>query len=295
MKNVSSVKSITGNKREGSVHWQEASRQWQHLGPPLRPSPQDIEFFEDGVQEWIHHYGTPRVLLLGVTPELYSLPWLEGTSFLAVDHSQAMIDAVWPGPKEAALCTDWLSLQLPESSRDIVLCDGGLHLLAYPWEQQQLVHILRDILSDNGMCILRLFVPPAQRESSDAVICDLLEGKITSLNILKLRLGMSLMENVAEGVELGKVWRLIHGVAPDLKGLAAKIGWSLEHMLAINAYRGSTARYYFVTVNQVTELFCINPGGFEVHGLRVPSYDLGERCPTIVLKRFLRGPSRESL
>jgi len=288
----------TGSKTQWARerHWRRMVRHWQQLGPPLRPSLQDIEFFEDAVQEWIHHFGAPRVLALGVTPEIYRLRWPEGTDFLAVDHTQAMIDAVWPGPKKTVQCTEWLALSLPKNSRDIVLCDGGLHLLAYPWEQQQLVHILRDILSDNGMCILRLYVPPPQQGSPDAVIKDLLEGRIPNLNILKLRLGMSLLKSVAEGVELGGVWRLIYEVAPDLEGLAAKIGWSLEHMLAINAYRGSTARYYFATVDQVSELFCDNPGGFESHRRRVPSYDLGERCPTIVLKRFfLRAPSRESL
>jgi hypothetical protein len=267
-------------------HWTKMVEHWQQIGPPLRPSPQDIEFFEDAVQEWTRHHGAPRVLLLGVTPEIYRLRWPEGTDFLAVDHTQTMIDAVWPGPKKAVQCTEWIALSLPKNSRDIVLCDGGLHLLAYPWEQRQLVHILRNILSDNGVCILRLFVPPTQRESSDAVISDLIEGKISSLNILKLRLGMSLLESAAEGVELGRVWRLIHEVAPDLEGLASQIGWSAEHIMAINAYRGSTSRYYFVTIDQVSELFCGNPGGFETHRLRVPSYDLGERCPTIVLKRL---------
>jgi hypothetical protein len=120
---------------------------------------------------------------------------------------------------------------------------------------------------------------------------DLLEGRISSLNILKLRLGMSLLEGAAEGVELGKVWRLIHEAAPDLEGLAAKIGWSLEHMLAINAYRGSPARYYFVTVDQARDLFCGSPGGFEVRRLQVPSYELGEQCPTIVLQRCPSAPS----
>ncbi|HJX31490.1 MAG TPA: hypothetical protein VJ624_06525 [Thermodesulfobacteriota bacterium] len=279
-------KSDTKTQWARDQHWTKMVEHWQQIGPPLRPSPQDIEFFEDAVQEWIHRYGAPRVLLLGVTPEIYRLRWPEGTDFLAVDHAQAMIDAVWPGPKKAVQCTEWIALSLPKNSRDIVLCDGGLHLLAYPGEQQQLAHLLRDVLSDNGMCILRLFVPPAQRESSDAVISDLLEGKISSLNILKLRLGMSLLKSAAEGVELGRVWRLIHEAAPDLEDLAAKIGWSLEYMLAINAYRGSTARYYFVTVDQVSELFCNNSCGFETHRLRVPSYDLGERCPTIVLRRL---------
>ena len=295
MKNASSVKSLIGNNREMPDRWQENARQWKHLVSPLQPSAQDIGFYSDLVQEWYQHHGSPRVLLLGVTPEIYHLPWPEGTSFLAVDKSQAMIDAVWPGPKEAAQCVDWLSLKLPDNSRDIVFCDGGLPLIAYPHQQQQLVRILRNVLSDQGVCILRLYVPPPQQESPEAVLKDLIEGRIPNLSILKLRLGMSLMKSTAEGVAVGMIWQLIHEVAPDLERLASRIGWSVEHMLVINAYRGSADRFYFVTVNQVTDLFCDNPGGFEVHRLRVPSYDLGERCPTIVLKRLLSAPSSENL
>jgi hypothetical protein len=227
-------------------------------------------------------------LLLGVTPELYLLPWPKGTDFLAVDRTQAMIDGVWPGPREAVQCADWLALTLPDSSRDVVLCDGGLHLLAYPRQQGRLVELLRGILSDQGLCILRLYIPPPQRESPDAVLRELLDGSISSLNILKLRLGMALMESASEGVELGTVWRAIHRVSPDLERLASRIGWPVEHMLAINTYRESTARYHFVTVDEVSDLFCGNPGGFKVHRVHVPSYELGERCPTIVLRRCCR-------
>lgn len=277
-----------GSGDDTAGHWPEIARQWQRVGPPLRPTQEDIGLCWEAVQEWVRHRGTPRVLLLGVTPELYLLPWPKGTDFLAVDRTQAMIDSVWPGPREAVQCADWLALTLPDSSRDIALCDGGLHLLAYPQEQGQLVRVLRRILSDQGFCILRLYVPPPQRESPDAVLRDLLEGSIPSLNILKLRLGMALMESASEGVELGTVWRAIHAVAPDLERLALRIGWPVKHMLAINTYRGSTARYHFVTIDEVSDLFCGNPGGFEVHRLHVPSYELGERCPTIVLRRCRR-------
>jgi hypothetical protein len=106
---------------------------------------------------------------------------------------------------------------------------------------------------------------------------------------------MSLLDSAAQGVELGTVWRAIHEVAPDLEGLASRIGWPVEHMLVINTYRGSTNRYHFVTVDQVCGMFCRNPGGFEVHSLRVPSYELGEQCPTLVLRRCSSAPaSRQS-
>ena len=212
------------------------------------------------------------------------------SDLLAVDRNQAMIDAVWPGPREAILCSDWLSLALPKGSRDLALCDGGLHFAAYPQEQQRLVRILGDALSDGGLCILRLFVPPSQREAPDAVLTDLLEGRVPNLNVLKLRLWMALLDSAEEGVELATVWRTIHEAAPDLEALAARLGWPVDHIRAIHTYRGSTARYHLVTVDQALGLFCGDLGGFELRRTCVPSYELGEQCPTLVLRRRSMAP-----
>jgi hypothetical protein len=275
---------VEGSERDKSSHWAAIVKQWDQVGPPLRPSPEDIGFCTDIVHKWCQHKDAPRVLLFGVTPELFRLSWPAGTNIVAVDNTQAMIDNVWPGPKEAVQCKNWLDLALPDKSRDIALCDGGLHLLAYPKEQQKLVHILSSVVSEGGLCILRLFVPPKKKESSDIVLQDFLEGRIPDLNILKLRLAMSLMDRTEEGVELGNVWHTVYKIVPDLEVLAVKIGWLKEHMLAINAYRGSKARYYFATADQVIGMFCKNPGGFKIHTLYTPSYELGEQCPTIVFQ-----------
>jgi hypothetical protein len=266
-------------------NWPRLARQWRQVGPPLRCVAQDLGFFWDAASGWIARHGAPRVLLLGVTPELYRLPWPEGTDFLAADHTRAMIENVWPGPKEAALCTDWVDLALPEGSRDIVLCDGGLQLNAYPHKQKRLVALLRGILAAGGLCILRLYAPTGERESPEEVLRDLLTRRIPNLNILKLRLGMSMMADVSEGVELDAMWRAVHKAVPDPEGLAAKLGWEAEHLLVINTYRGSTMRYHFVTVDQVRHMFCADPGGFELLSIRVPSYEFGEHCPTLVLQR----------
>ena len=278
-----------GAEQDKADHWPEFAQVWQQVGPPLRPSAQDLGFCTDAIRDWALQRGAPRVLLLGVTPELYHLPWPKGTDFLAVDHTQAMIDTVWPGPKDAVQCANWLALSLPDSSRDLVLCDGGLHLLAYPQEQGQLVRVLRRILSDQGLCILRLYAPPPRRESPEAVLEELLEGRIPNLNVLKLRLGMSLLNSAAEGVELARIWRALHAATPDLDDLASRIGWPAEHMLGLNPYRDSTTRYHFVTVGQARHLFCDSPGGFEVHRLCTPSYELGEQCPTLILRRCPSG------
>lgn len=279
----------SGHERDRAGQWAEVARKWGLLGPPLRPASEDVRFCEEAVGDWVLKHGAPRVLLLGVTPELYRLPWPEGTDFLAVDRTQAMIEAVWPGPGTAVRRADWLDMALPEDSRDIVLCDGGLNLLAYPGEQRRLVEILGGVLTEEGLCILRLFVPPARYESSDEILRDFVDGGIPSLNALKLRLWMSIQKSAEEGVELARLWRAIERVAPDLVGLAGKIGWPTEHMLAVNAYRDSAARYHFGTLRQVADMFCCDPGGFETVTVHEPTYEGGEQCPTVVFRRNSKG------
>jgi len=270
--------------QEQMIFWQQFSRTFFLTGPPMRPSAEDLANYWDIANEWIQKRGAPRVLLLGVTPELYNLPWPKDTDFLAVDGSRDMIDAVWPGPEDAIRCTDWLSLDLPEGSRDIVLCDGGLHLLRYPQAQHELIRLLRYTLSQDGICIFRLFVQPSARENPDAVIQDLLDRKIHSLDILKLRLSMSLQSEAGEGVELAQVYNKLVEAAPDLEKLAARIGWPAERILIFNYYRETKYSYYWLTLEQAMNMFCSNRGGFQAHRLQIPSYGLGGRCPTIGLQ-----------
>ncbi|MEA2734108.1 MAG: hypothetical protein QOE14_559 [Humisphaera sp.] len=260
-----------------SGHWSEIARRWEQVGPPLRPSEEDLAVYAAVVRE----LESPRALILGVTPELYRLPW-PGAQMLAADRTRGMIEAVWPGPRNAVVCTDWTALPLECASRDIALCDGGVHLLSYPAGQQKLASELRRIITPGGLCILRLFVPPTTREAADDVIDELLAGRIANLNLLKLRLGMALQESAAQGVELRLIFNVLANLAPSLADLADRIGWAREHLLALESYRDSAARYHFVSTEAVISMFCLSPGGFAVEKIHVPGY---ERCPLVVLRR----------
>jgi SAM-dependent methyltransferase len=262
-----------------SGHWSEIARRWAQVGPPLRPSEEDVAFYT-GV---MHSLRSPRALILGVTPELYRLPWPRGASVLAADHTCVMIDAVWLGPREAVMCADWRDLPLPDASRNLVMCDGGLHLLSYPHGQRKLAATLHRVIEPGGLFVLRLFVPPAVRESGDQVLDDLLAGRIPNLNVLKLRLGMALQENAHVGVALRLIHDVIARLAPSLNDLADRLGWPREHLLAVESYRDSRTRYHFVTMDDVIEMFCQSPGGFEVEKTHVPA--AYERCPFVVLRR----------
>jgi SAM-dependent methyltransferase len=260
-------------KTEG--HWQEIAGKWAQVGPPLRPSAQDIEGFQKLIR------GT-RALILGCTPELYRLAWPDGTDLLAMDHTRNMIDTVWPGPRDAILCADWTAMPLQPGSRDIVLCDGGFHLMSHPEGQQRFVRSLKSVLAPGGVYGVRLFVPPAVKESKEYVLQDLLDQRVPNLNILKLRLGMAIQESPSQGVRLGDVWSALHQAAPDFEKLAESIGWPIEHLKAIDTYKNSDARYCFVTPEEVEALFS---DGFMLESKQVPTYELGERCPILAFRR----------
>lgn len=269
------------NERSG--HWRDIGRMWSLVGAPLRPGPEDVAFVESELEGRDGTAGPPRALILGVTPELYHASWPAGASVMAVDHTRGMIDAIWPGPRDDVLCAEWTSIPLPDASRDMALCDGGFHLLGHPDGQRALVGELRRLISPGGLCVVRLFIPPPVAERPDDVLEDMEQGRIPSINVLKLRLGMALQKDAAEGVGVDEVWDRLHAVAPDLEELAERIGWPVDETLVINTYRGSPNRYYFVTVDQVRDLFCGD--GFEFERLHVPDYTLGERCPTVVFRR----------
>jgi SAM-dependent methyltransferase len=264
----------------GVGHWAEISQRWAQVGPPLRPSNDDIAVFKRVICDWT----APRALIFGVTPELYCLPWPAQTDLRAVDNTRRMIDNIWPGERDRVVCGDWRSLPFQSGSRDIVLCDGGFHLVSYPQGQMRFVESVRNVLSPGGICAIRLFVPPRAPEEVPIVLEDLLAGKIDHLNFLKLRLGMAMQPDPAVGVRLGDVWSKVDGLGawPEL---AVRTGWPLEHLRSLDSYRDSDSRYCFVTPSQVEGIFTRVVGGFVLQSLVYPSYEMGDRCPIIVFRR----------
>jgi hypothetical protein len=93
------------------------------VGAPLRPTEQDLAFIRDAIDGFARSRRTMRALILGVTQELFHL--LDGarTDLLAIDHTQGMIDQVWPGPRSRVVRADWTALPIAPRCRDLALCD----------------------------------------------------------------------------------------------------------------------------------------------------------------------------
>lgn len=272
--------------RAGEYWKTTAAALWREFGPPLRPSAADTEMVRQVLDTWAGRFGAPRVLLLGLTPEVHRLAVARGWDLLAVDRSGAMIEAIWTGAPETVRCADWTDLPLPAGSRDVAVLDGGLQMQAYPDGQRQVAAQLRRVLAPGGLFVCRLFVPPIETETPADVLADLEAGRVPSLNALKLRLCIALQPDPTTGVALREVWEVLTRAHPDLDALAGRLGWTRAHMRAIHAYREAPNRYWYAGTEQVRALLCDRVGGFTLDELHIPDYPLGERCPTLVFRRL---------
>ncbi len=258
--------------------WKKMASRWEKLGPPLRPGVQDHKQIEQVVHKWTAQNGSPKILVLGVTPEMARLDVPDETEILAVDFCQEMIDHLWPG--EGALCADWMDLPLQEHSRDLVIGDGPFGALRYPDEFKNLARSVRRVIRPNGLFVFRVFLQPETREEPDEVCEAAMAGEIKSCSAFKFRLVIALQPDTETGGRFGNVWNYWDEYGPDEKELAVRTGWPMEEIQAFKMYKNSDFTLTYPTLQQIRKL--LNSEEFEAVESLWPTYELGERCPTLV-------------
>lgn len=270
----------------GGDHWRRHAAQWRYIGPPLRPVPEDLGLLQAFVARWRAarpDRGPARVLLLGVTPEIASMQWPADTRVYGSDRSFAMIRAVWPvraACAAGAVNTLWQRLPFPPACFDLVLGDGSFAMEEFPAGYHRLCLSLRQVLRPDGRLIARFYVRPEEPESADQVFSDLRAGRIGSFHTFKWRLAMALYDGRAQRVRLSDIWQRWHDERLDAQALSGRTGWAPEVIATIDAYRGAPACYSFPTLD---ELRATLAAGFREDDCRVPGYELGERCPILLL------------
>jgi hypothetical protein len=228
--------------------------------------------------------GDPTLLLMGVTPELCSLPRGKRSRVIAAELSADMIRAVWPGrlrPRDEVLCADWRRIPLRSGSIDVALSDGSLTNLPFPSGYAEVCAELRRVLGVEGRWVARCFVQASRPEAVQDVLADLADGRAGGFHAFKWRLAMALQPNAEAGVVLAEVWKALHETEHDFEALASRYGWPVDAVRTIEAYRGLETRYSFPSLADLRDLFA--DAGFSILEASVPSYELGDRCPTLVL------------
>jgi len=265
-------------------HWSQHARQWDLIGAPLRPSPEDIQRLETEIGIWQAQaaVAVPHALLCGVTPEVARLRLPAGTHLTAIDHSMRMIDGVWPAGEVPgnAVCADWLAMPLAAASQHVLLGDGSHCQMVGRARYAAFNAELRRVAADNALVAMRHFLRPERLESVNGIVDDLRQKRIGNFHVFKWRLAMALHGPLEEGVRLGDVWDAWRDLVPDPQPLAADLGWPLEIINTIQNYRNVDTRYTFPTLDEARALAV----DFDIVAVHVPAYELGERCPTLVMR-----------
>jgi hypothetical protein len=237
---------------------------------------------EGAVAGWVagHNGKAPQALLLGVTPEIVEMQWPERSSLTAVDNSLPMVRTRWPGNipgTRTAVCGNWLALPYRDCSFDVAIGDGSINSLKYPGELRVLAEAVSRTLRRDGILILRSYIQSPRQESPGEIYAD----SVSCFNTLKLRLLMAVQPDPREGVALRDVytsWMLRRNLNVE-SPLGA--GWLTPEAEMMELYRDSKTVYAFPTLQ---ELRCVLHEFFEEISISFPSYDMGDRCPILLLK-----------
>ena len=262
--------------------WSARRETWNLVGSPLRPSSVDIGYLARAIEECREGFKLPRLLLLGVTPEVYQLALAQDYEITAVDYSLGMVRAVWPGPRRRAVCADWRQMPLKDGSRDIATCDGG-YVLLNASQKAEFARSLHRVLTPGARLLLRIFVKRLQPDRPEDVLDDLRAGRIGSIHVLKLRC-MAWDAN-EEGNTACVIWKTLHEGISDFPSLARKLGWTEDDLVTLDVMKESTIRYHCPTREDVLACLTRSPGGFRLLRTEEPPYESGEQTPTYVFER----------
>ena len=168
-------------------------------------------------------------------------------------------------------------------SVDLVLGDGCLSLLDYPAGYEALIRETRRVLTVGGRWLLRVFARPELPETVANVEEALFAGRVGSFDSVKWRLATALQESLRQGVGLSDVLETWRTVSSRVGKLPSSSGWDRKSVATIEAYEGSSMRYTFPSLSEIREMV---KRSYREIACSTPSYELGDRFPTIMLEAF---------
>jgi Methyltransferase domain len=267
--------------------WQRLAQQWDHVGPPFRPTPEDIGFASAVLRSMpnAERTGALTSMLLGVTPELAAI--LAKTRSLEIDHSIGMINWSWMkfprGQLATPIAARWTSLPLRNNSVDLIFGDGCNIQLEFPGAYRTWSREMARILRPGGRVVLRVYVLPETPELSNAVIDDLMHKRIGNSNVLRMRLFMALQTSATIGVQVSDIAGYWKSARIDEKFLYTELGWPAAGIGIFDVFKNIELRYSFPTIRQLRMVFSDHFIELDRHN---PGYEIGSRCPTIVLQKI---------
>jgi len=251
-------------------------QRWAGLKPPLRPNAEVVCALRAATED-----RDARVLLLGVTPELAGI----GKTTVAVDMSEAMIAAAWPGDSDTrrAIHGNWLQLPLREREFTAVIGDGSfafLPLTAYA----RLFEQLEPLLLPGARLAMRFYETPEVCETIGQLCAAVMAGNGAGFHAFKWRLAMAIAAETGNAsIPVVLIHQVFEHEFADRAALSAASGWSIRQIAEIDNYARQDTVFSFPTRREMLAELprTVSKPRFLVSG----SYELAERCP-ILLAEF---------
>ena len=188
--------------------WSETVEVFKRMKSPMRPDASETRIVEDWLRERLGAAGLEQaerveVLVFGVTVETITLPWPENVRLTAVDRSEAMIQAFWPGdiPNRRRLVRgDWEQLPWPPASFHFVFGDGFLNAWSHPRGQLEFAQRINQLLKPGGVFFFRGFAQADPPETLDGVLEAYRSGGIKHYHEFRFRLATALQADPCEGL-----------------------------------------------------------------------------------------------
>lgn len=265
--------------------WSNVSQLWNLLGPPLRPSRQDVQIISNITKKLFPDKSRQlKILILGVTPEFTEISLPNHSTFYAIDRSKEMIADVWNGDFCNAVCCDWSNIPWLGNSFDLVLCDGGFQLLSFPDSILTVTKHIERILKPDSAFICRFFcksIPPC---TPYQVIESIENGHIASANELKLRLGSALQVDHIKGVAFDDIWKFFQSINRPHEKIANDLGCSIEELNTINLYKNNFAKIRFYDQQFILN-FIENNSSLSADQVVRGNYPHSAACPIVSFKK----------
>lgn len=157
----------------------------------------ELWVYEKFLKRAIANRKTPKVIVLGATPELRDLCLKHNCRVLAVDISLEITTAMdgamehHTPDRDLFMRCDWLEMDkyLKNNNFDIILADGSLNNIA-PEDHSKLLEILKKLLKPGGSFISRntVFLPEREVRDIAEIVKEYKKGKNNWLGLL-LELG----------------------------------------------------------------------------------------------------------
>jgi SAM-dependent methyltransferase len=253
---------------------------WPTIPSPFSPSSEDLRLYQQACPpELLAEGSAPRILVLGVTPQLTNAPWPRDAELHAVDYDEQMIATLWK-PREGAQCHQvrWQDMPFEDAYFDVIVGDCAFNALPSQDEYEGVLRQVARVRRPGAPLITRFFVQPDPRPTLAQVV-DLARSELADLSPPAKRLLVYMASSDAEsrlcnpeGAErIREQWG-------DLESFLGAMGQTPEDMELTKLVLTFDQRVHYPNEQDIRRRFAPFFGDI---GFTYPATTIGQRCPIV--------------